>query len=197
MRSDTRRNKQQLLQAVAEEIRENPGGLSMQSVAVRAKVGVTSAYRYYSSLDELLAAYTLQPLEELGDFSTACPASGPELFRTVITRWVELVLEHGEILVQLRSRHGYLERLDLGDPVIAATHRIWERPIQGLMEDRHLTPANLRRALSVCNALTDPREILDLHQTEGMTPKRIAALLAASLAGAMSAQGAKAPLATQ
>lgn len=184
MRSDTRRNKQQLLRAVAEQVREHPEALSLQSVATRAEVAVTSAYRYFSSLEELLTAYLLQLMEELEEFSRDCPLAGTELFEAVLSRWVELVFEHGKVLVRLRSRSGYLERLDREDIVMGISRHIWERPLTGMMDDQKLE-VPLRRALALCNVLTDPREVLDLHETEGLTTRQITALLAGAVAGAL------------
>lgn len=185
MRSDTRRNKQQLLRAVAEEVRENPGPLSLQSIAARAEVAVTSAYRYYASLDELLSAYLHQLMEELEEFSATSPLSGPKLFEAVLSRWVDLVFEHGKVLVRLRSRSGYLERLDRQDPVIQTSLQIWERPLANLLNDPELADVPMRRALFLCNVLTDPREILDLHEADGMSASQITVLVAAAVSGSL------------
>ncbi|WP_247048869.1 TetR/AcrR family transcriptional regulator [Arthrobacter rhizosphaerae] len=185
MRSDTRRNKQRLLRAVAEEVRENPGPLSLQNIAARAEVAVTSAYRYYASLDQLLSAYLHQLMEELAEFSASSPLSGPKLFEAVLSRWVDLVFEHGKVLVRLRSRSGYLERLDRQDPVIQTSLEIWERPLANLLDDQELADVPMRRALFLCNALTDPREVLDLHETEGMSASQITALVASAVKGSL------------
>lgn len=194
MRSDTRRNIQSLLKAVAEEVEENHQGISLQSVAARAEVGTTTAYRYFSSLDELLRAYMAQILETLHDFSDNCDQQGVSLFHAVMRRWVDLVLEHGRVMVQLRSRSGFLERLDRGDPVIDVSRRSWERPLAALLADLQLPPDRLRQALFLCNVLSDPREILDLYNTDKLTPDQIADRLTAFLAGALGEWGASGPL---
>lgn len=61
MRRDTKRNLARLLGAVVDEVQEDPGYWSLQGVAARAEVGVATAYRYFSSLDELREAYTTAP----------------------------------------------------------------------------------------------------------------------------------------
>jgi len=185
VRSDTKRNQQQLIRAVAEEVRQNPNGISMQSVAVRAKVGVATAYRYFSSLDELLTAYMVQIMEELQAFVAECELTGSELFDATLARWVDLVLDHGKVMVQLRSRSGYLDRLDHGDLVIGASLLIWERPVAGLLEDLGLQKATLRQALFICNALSDPREVLDLHEADRLSRDEIRRTLSAALTGAL------------
>jgi AcrR family transcriptional regulator len=183
MRSDTRRNIDSLLTAVSHEVGHNPGSYSLQSIANRAGVSTATAYRYFSSLDELLRAYMVQILESLRDYSRACDLAGSELFDAVMNHWVQLVLEHGRVMVQLRSRTGFLERLDHQDSVITVYREIWERPLAEVLADLHLKPELLRQALFICNALSDPREILDLHRTDHLTPDQIVAQISASVVG--------------
>ncbi|BCW36027.1 TetR family transcriptional regulator [Arthrobacter sp. StoSoilA2] len=185
MRSDTRRNIKSLLQAVGAEIEHNPGGVSMQSAAARAGIGTATAYRYFSSLDELLEAYTLMITQELRDFSRDCTLEGADLFNAVLDRWIDLVLEHGKVLVQLRSRTGYLQRLDQGDPVIATSRTIWERPLASLLKDYGMPQTSLRQALFLHNALTDPRDILDLVEAEQLKPQDLGEYLREALVGSL------------
>ncbi|WP_457967309.1 TetR/AcrR family transcriptional regulator [Arthrobacter sp. D1-29] len=159
--------------------------MSLQGVAARAEVGVATAYRYFSSLDELLEAYTINITEELRDFARQCPLSGRDLYNAVLSRWITLVLEHGKVMVQLRSRSGYLHRLDQGDPVIATSRDIWEQPLRGLLQDLSLPDSLLRHALFLNNALSDPREILELSSADAMTSNDIASVLAGAVAGAL------------
>src|SRR4029450_10882942 len=107
--------------------REPPHELTMQAVASRAEIGPATAYRYYSSLDEVLAAYVLSVVEELRDFSAASTAQGRPLFDSVVNKWVDLLAEHGPALVQLRSRRGYLERLHDGNEIMVALRDAWSR----------------------------------------------------------------------
>ena len=185
MRSDTRRNLDRLLRAVAEAVQEDPASLSLQGVAARAQVGVASTYRYFSSLDELLEAYTINITEELRDFAHECPLQGRELFNAVLSRWIDLVLEHGKVMVQLRSRSGYLHRLDQGDPVIATSRAIWEEPLRGLLQDLGLPNTMLRQALFLNNALSDPREIMELRDSDSLSAKAITARLSGAVTGAI------------
>lgn len=185
MRSDTRRSIKRILEAAGEEMLSNPAQVTLQSIAARAGIGKATVYRHFSSLDDLWAAYMVNSMSDLADFSTDSELSGPELFRTVMTQWVELVLMNGRVMVQLRSRAGYLERLDRGDPVIATSLRIWERPIAELLADSGQTLELLRYALFLCNVLADPREISDLHSVEKLTAAKIAIDLESVLRGAL------------
>lgn len=185
LRSDTRRNMNSLLRAVGEEVEQNPGGVSMQSAAARAGIGTATAYRYFSSLEELLEAYTLMITQELRDFSRDCPLEGAELFKAVLARWIDVVLDHGKVMVQLRSKTGYLQRLDQGDPVIATSRTIWERPLAGLLKERGMPQTSLRQALFLHNALTDPRDILDLVESEQLRPEELGEYLREALVGSL------------
>jgi AcrR family transcriptional regulator len=185
LRSDTRRNIRLLLNAVAEEIEENPSGLSMQSAAARAGIGTATAYRYFSTLDDLVAAYVLEVFEELKTFSHDAGQRGTELFDVVLSKWIDVVLTNGQAMVHLRSRSGFLQRLDTDDPVIDRARDIWERPLLGLLHDLELPADQLRSALFLTNILSDPREILDLHRTEGLQPEEIRQNVEGAIRGAI------------
>lgn len=185
MRSDTRRNIRLLLNAVADEIEENPAGLSMQSAAARAGIGTATAYRYFSTLDDLVAAYVLEVFEELKTFSHDAPQRGEELFDVVLSQWINVVLSNGQAMVHLRSRAGFLSRLDAGNAVIDRAREIWERPLLGLLQDLHLPADALRSALFLTNILSDPREILDLHRTDRLQADAIRRHLDGAIRGAI------------
>ncbi|WP_223878279.1 TetR/AcrR family transcriptional regulator [Microbacterium radiodurans] len=186
MRSDTRRNIRLLLNAVAEEIEENPTGLSMQSAAARAGIGTATAYRYFSTLDDLVAAYVLEVFEELKTFSHDATESGAELFNVVLREWVDVVLRNGQAMVHLRSRSGFLQRLDAGNPVIDRSREIWERPLASLLDDMDEPATDLRWAMFLANILSDPREILDLHRAAGLSVDEICASLDGAIRGAIA-----------
>ncbi|MDI2037290.1 TetR/AcrR family transcriptional regulator [Paenarthrobacter nitroguajacolicus] len=185
MRSDTRRNISSLLAAVGEEIEVNAQGVTLQSVAARAGVAKATAYRYFSSLDELTTAYTVQSMQQMRQFSTESTLKGEELFRSVLGQWVAMVFDHGHVMVQLRSRKGYLDRFDHGDPVIDVSREIWERPMSELLSEKGLSQSLLRHALFLCNIFVDPREVLDLRNSESMTAEQIVSDLDSTIHGAV------------
>lgn len=184
-RSDTRRNRRRLLKAVGELAREAPDKLTMQAVASRAEVGPATAYRYYSSLDEALAAYVLSVVEELRDFSAASTAAGRPLFDSVVNKWVDLLAEHGPALVQLRSRRGYLERLHAGNEIIVALRDAWSRPVEGLLEDIGLPGKTIEYAVFLANMMFDPREIQDLLQETDLSRREVITRLTEAYGGAL------------
>ncbi|MEU8729514.1 TetR family transcriptional regulator [Streptomyces tendae] len=184
-RSDTRRNHRRLLKAVGELAREAPDQLTMQAVASRAEIGPATAYRYYSSVDDVLAAYVLSVVEELRDFSLASTAQGRPLFDSLVDKWVDLLAEHGPALVQLRSRRGYLERLHDGNEIIVALRDAWSEPVRGLLDDIGLAGVRHEHALFLGNMLFDPREIQDLLRETGLTRREVVARLTEAYCGAL------------
>ena len=185
LRSDTRRNHRRLLKAVGELAREAPDQLTMQAVASRAEIGPATAYRYYSSLDDALAAYVLSVVEELREFSVTSTAEGRPLFDSVVNKWVDLLAEHGPALVQLRSRRGYLERLRNGNEIIAAMRDAWSRPVQGLLDDIGLPNKMITNALFLANMMFDPREIQDLLQETDLSRHEVITRLTEAYGGAL------------
>jgi AcrR family transcriptional regulator len=184
-RSDTRRNRRRLLEAVGQIAREAPDQLTMKDVANRAEIGPATAYRYYSTMDDVLAAYVLGVVEELGDFSASCAAEGRPLFDAVVDRWLDLLAEHGPVMVQLRSRRGFLARLHDGNETIVAVREAWSRPVEGLLADLGLPAQLLEHALFLNNMMYDPREIHDLLQETGMSHREVTTRLTEAYLGAL------------
>ncbi|WP_399888252.1 TetR/AcrR family transcriptional regulator [Streptomyces sp. BBFR51] len=185
LRSDTRRNRRRLLEAVGELARETPDELTMQAVASRAEIGPATAYRYYSSMDDVLEAYVLSVVEELRDFSETSTAQGRPLFDAVVDKWVDLLAEHGPALVQLRSRRGYLERLHAGNEIIVAMRDAWSGPVRGLLDDLGLPQEMLEYALFLGNMIFDPREIQDLSRETRLSRREAVTRLSEAYRGAL------------
>ena len=185
LRSDTRRNRRRLLEAAGQIAREAPDQLTMKDVATRAEIGQATAYRYYATMDDVLAAYVRGVVEELRDFSTSRGAAGRPLFDAVVDRWVDLLAEHGPVMVQLRSRRGFLERLHAGNETIVAVREAWSRPVEGLLADLGLPAQLLEHALFLHNMMYDPREIHDLLQETGMSRREVITRLTEAYLGAL------------
>ena len=185
MRSDTRRNRRRLLEAVGELAREAPDELTMQAVASRAEIGPATAYRYFSSLDEVLAAYVFSVVQELNEFTATSTAQGRPLFDAVVDKWADLLAEHGPALVQLRSRRGYLERLHDGNEIIAAMRDAWADPVRGLLDDIGLPDEMLEYALFLNNMMFDPREVHDLLRQGNLSRREVITRLTEAYCGAL------------
>ena len=161
-RGDARRNRRKLLEAAGEALRSAPDSVTIVAVARAAGLSPATAYRHFPSLDDLTAAYLLDVVLALGEYSDGCSEHGSALVGLVVQKWGALVARHGAAMVQLRSRRGFLERLRDDDPVILAVHDAWQRPVRELMVAYGKPSALFLPALMLCNMIFDPREILDL-----------------------------------
>lgn len=161
-RQDAVRNRNKLLAAAGEILTTDPAAVSMPAVAQQAGLSVATAYRYFSTLEELISAYVYSTIVELRNFSHDCPLTGTALFEAVAAERVSLVRVHGAATVQVRSRQGFIARLREQDPVISAVRDIWERPIRSVLRHFELGDAHFEHALFLYNVLFDPRDILDL-----------------------------------
>ena len=173
------------MQAVGDLAREAPDDLTMQAIAERAEVGPATAYRYYSGVDEVVATYTLRVAEELRTFSEESAAAGAALFDAVLTKWIELLEQHGPVMVRLRSHRGFLERLSAGDAIIATWVAAWTEPVSALLADSGLPRDQLRYALFLCNVIFDPREIGDLRNEGELSVDAIRRRLTSTYLGAL------------
>jgi hypothetical protein len=88
-------------------------------------------------------------------------------------------------LVQLRSRRGFLERLQASDRVVVIVRDAWERPIRSVLRALGIPDEHFDRALSIYNLLFDPREILDLQRHERSLEVSLA-ILTSAFYGALS-----------
>lgn len=184
VRRDTLRNKRRLLAAASELVREG-SDLNMQSVASRADIAIATAYRHYSSIDDLISAYVLTVIDDLADYSLSSKATGTELLADVLEHWIDLIQAHGHVMVNFRSRRGFLARLTSGDPTMCRVQQAWTSPIDEFLSSRDLSPTLAHHALFLTNQLFDPRDVLDLLGAGGHPRKALSAKLQAQLEGAL------------
>lgn len=176
VRSDTRRNRRRMLAAARVVLAADGEAATMADVATHAAISTATAYRHFPSMARLVEAVVLDITEDLRDFSLRLPADDADPLRSVMRRWVDLVIEHGAVLIQLRSRRGYLARLESGDPVVSSSAEAWRGPVERTLGAE--SPADaLPRTLMFLNQISDPREIRDLHDHGSTDPDRVVDLL--------------------
>jgi AcrR family transcriptional regulator len=161
-RRDAVRNRAKLIEAMGEILRTDPGSVSMPMVAERAGLAVATAYRYFSSIEDLRTAYLQNVIVQLRNYSHDCTKTGVALFEDVVAEWARLLGTYGPAMIQIRSRHGLLARLHAGDELIFAVRDTWERPIRGVMRHLGIPDLHFEHALFLHNVIFDPREIHDL-----------------------------------
>lgn len=161
LRRDTRRNRRRLL-AAASEIVKGGEDLTIQKVAERADIAIATAYRHFASVEDLVRSYVVAVVEDLALFSAESECGGGDLLVDVLGHWVNLVKDHGHVMVNFRSTHGLLERSQSCDPVAAMIETAWNRPIQEFIEHRSIRAELAPSALFLSNQLFEPREIIDM-----------------------------------
>jgi AcrR family transcriptional regulator len=183
-RRDAVRNRAKLIEAMGEILRADPDSVSMPMVAERAGLAVATAYRYFSSIEELRTAYLQDVIVQLRNYSHDCTKTSVALFEDVVAEWARLLGTYGPAMIQIRSRHGLLARLHGGEELITAVRDTWERPIRGVMRHLGVPDLHFEHALFLHNIIFDPREIHDLvsaglkerHVLRGLTQAYYGAL---------------------
>lgn len=186
VRSDSVRNEQALVRAVGELLKEDPEAATMPAVADRAGLSLATAYRYFPTLDALHRRFMLSVVEKLLDETDSLHETGEERFVAILRRWLNVVDEYGPAMVLVRSREGFLTRLDQGEPQTVVLDRIWGSAIRGILAEEGVASELYDLALSLYNALLNSREILDLRVARGMDDTQLAQHLLAVFKGAVS-----------
>lgn len=163
-RADGRRNRARLLAAVGEEL-QCGRRFTLAEVAERVGLSTATAYRHFSSAEEVVEAY-------VGGFWDDMDARALEIadddFPGFCRAWVDAVLDWGAALVYLRSRDGFLARRAAGDPRVGRLLAVAEPRIRAELRAAGAAgPSELDYVLAVWNALADPREILDQRRVLG------------------------------
>ena len=185
LRSDTKRNRRQLIQAAGRLFAASTGAnvVSMSDIAREAEISPATAYRHFASVEDVLVAFRYGIGEQLKEFGDRQKSSGVKLLRDIDRRWVELVGEHGGSMVHTRSPEGYLARLRAGAEYLTVQADALERPLREALEELNL-PAIGDEAMFLWNILFDPREILDVITTIGLSEHDAADRLTDTLLGA-------------
>jgi AcrR family transcriptional regulator len=171
LRSDSRLTRDRLVVAVGQWVAEH--GQAPDRLADLAKwagISVATAYRHFASIDDLIRAHVLR----LPQSASERFARADRVDLTAVDRlhrwnraWVRACLEFGSVAVHLRSADGFLRRRADGEPAVTYVCQQVEPLLAAL--DVELTVT-----LVVWNAVSDPREVLDLHHTLGWSDERIA-----------------------
>ena len=186
VRKDAIRNRRRILKAAGELLRSDPESANIPAIAERAQVSAATVYRYFSSIESLLAAYLYEVIVQLRDYSHDSPRTGVALFEDVLAEWGRLLAVYGDGMALLRSREGFLHRLRSGDELISGVRDAWERPIRGVMRAKGIEDRYFDYALYLYNMMFDPREVLDLVR-DGNTFDDALRMLANAYYGALEA----------
>ncbi|MEC5341312.1 TetR/AcrR family transcriptional regulator [Brenneria populi] len=184
LRSDTERNRKNLIQAAARLFEVAEGPISMTEIANEAGVSVATAYRQFASVEEVLNTYRHDVGALLLEFSRKQAGNGLERLDSISRYWIRLVRQRGAAMVPMRNRRGYLERLWEGSEYLLVQADAVRPALRDAMAEMGL-PDIGDKAIFLWNILFDPREIFDLIDTVGLTEKQVGTQLMSVLVGGL------------
>jgi AcrR family transcriptional regulator len=180
MRSDGLAVRGRLLEAIGEYVAvEGVSPSRLADVAERANVGVGTAYRHFSSIEEAVNAYLVRlPMQAVARFARGDRPnlSARDRFETWNRSWVGACIAHGPIAVRLRSSEGFLARRREQEPAVMFVCAA----VEPLLNEFAGSATDRLELLWVWNALSDPREVLDQHLTRRRSARSIAAFITAA-----------------
>ena len=163
-RADSRRNRARLVVAAGAELRLGRQ-FTLADVAERARLSTATAYRHFSSAEDVVEAYVGGFWDDVDLRARALPIDD---FPGFCRAWVDAVLDWGSALVYLRSREGFLLRRAAGDARVGRLLAVAEPRIEAELRVAGTgSPPELGYVLAVWNALADPREVLDQREALG------------------------------
>lgn len=195
LRSDARRSRDAILAAVADLLAERGPGFTLTDAARRSGVATATAYRHFPSVDDAVSAYYDQLCDGmLAAFVTVPDSLDPaSRIRGICREWAAQAASWGPAAVYLRSPRGFLDRLDSGDPFVAALHNLLSGVLRAAVDAGVIPAQDLGYATLLWVTLFDERVVLDLTHTHGLSPAAAADRLARALLAALRALAAEEP----
>ncbi|MCO6391771.1 TetR family transcriptional regulator [Aliihoeflea aestuarii] len=158
---------------------------TMSELAKAAGMSTATAYRHFQSLEEVAQAYLIRTMTTLRDFSVERSETGTELLRVISRYWINIVQEHGGVLVQIRSRRGFYDRLQQRVVSTELGFEARRRALVGVLAEHGLPASMLDDAAMLYNTMFDPRDIIDLITLRGLKPDSAAQVLVSAFIGAL------------
>lgn len=158
---------------------------TMAELAKAAGMSTATAYRHFQSLEEVAQAYLVTTMTRLRDFSVNRTETATALLYVVSRYWIDIIQEHGGVLVQIRSRRGFYDRLQHG---VASTELGFEarrEALLGVLAEYDLPASMIEDAAMLYNTMFDPRDILDLIKLRGLAPDDATRVLISAFIGAL------------
>jgi AcrR family transcriptional regulator len=184
LRSDTERNRRNLIEAAVRLSTRSDSAVNMTEVAREAELSPATAYRQFASVEDILAEYRFEVGCRMRDYSRTLESTGLDRLAALCSCWVNLVAEHGAAMVSTRSRRGYLERLREDTYYLTVQAEALEQAVVESADELGIFNVG-DEALFLWNLLFDPREILELMHTVGMDRAEVSAQLLAAYRGAL------------
>jgi AcrR family transcriptional regulator len=177
MRSDSRRTQIALIDAIGAFVRQTgtkPERLA--ELASFANISLATVYRHFASVDELVQAHIVQLPQRAAQLFEGSAVHRREVIEhqdrlhAWNQSWIRASLEFGPTAVYLRSAQGFLARRASKDPTVEFVCA----QVIPLLKPFATNQVAAITLLTTWNAISDPREILDLKATARWSSTRIA-----------------------
>jgi AcrR family transcriptional regulator len=176
-RIDSRDTRARLI-AAAGELAQGTGvpPTRLADIAEAAAISTATAYRHFASAEEVALAHVLQlPHMAIDRFrsrqQSVHDSDATQRFVDWNDAWVHACIVFGPSAAALRSPEGFLARRRRGEPSIALVCAHVEPLLNELVNVKRISSAV--EALIVWNAISDPREVLDMKNTLRWSRPRI------------------------
>lgn len=177
--------REQLIDAMERLLRAGTLPATLAELGKAAGMSTATAYRYFQSLEEVAQAYLIRTMTELRDFSASRNEAGTALLHVISRHWVGIIIEHGEVLVQIRSRRGFYDRLQRRVESTSLGVEARRRALIGVLAEHDLPASMLEDAAMLYNTMFDPRDVLDLINLRGLSPNTATNVLVSAFIGAL------------
>jgi AcrR family transcriptional regulator len=177
-RTDSHETRLRLLAAVG-TLAQQTGAPPKRLVDIAEAAGISTAtaYRHFASAEEAALAHVLQlPQLAIDRFtkrtqSSDMPWDPTQRLRDWNAAWVHACLAFGPSAAALRSPEGFLARRRRGEPAVSLVCHYVEPLLNELVAAS--LASSLTASLVTWNAISDPREVLDMKHTLRWSQARI------------------------
>jgi AcrR family transcriptional regulator len=155
-------------------------------IANAAGISTATAYRHFGSAEAASLAHVLQlpqlAIDRFAERQSRDECDAAQRFVDWNEAWVHACIVFGPTAAALRSPEGFLARRRRGEPSIALVCGHVEPLLCNLVEAK--PPSSLIGALTTWNAISDPREVLDMKNTLRWSRSRIVGFITETTLGA-------------
>lgn len=175
----------QILEALDRLVSEGKMPQSLSDLGRAANLSPATTYRYFNSMDEVVRAYLVHVMSELRDYSDRQPEMGVALLHKISRFWIGMCDLHGPVLVQIRSRVGFYERIQNATESTVLGFVARRRALAGTLDELGLSAGLIEDAGMLYNMMFDPRDILDTMKSRDISPDALTTLMVDCFTGAL------------
>jgi AcrR family transcriptional regulator len=181
-RRDYLASRRDLLDAADRLLARHGRRFSLVELAAEANVSTATAYRHFADVHEALDVYYFHIVDQLVTEIAAVPVSADRIrhFEQVCDLWVRSAARWGRAAVHVRSSAGFLARRRAGNELVCKLYDTLAPVLAGLVDAGVLDSLDPEYAVMLWATIFDERVIVDLLDTLGWSPERVAGELTAA-----------------